>query len=65
MDVHAKPLGGRGLSALRVLSATVEEEVDICAVWPIGNYALGLRWGDGHDSGIFSYDLLRQLASHE
>ncbi len=27
----------------------------------VGNYALGLRWGDGHDSGIYSFRYLRRL----
>jgi DUF971 family protein len=27
----------------------------------IGNYALGLGWGDSHDSGIYSFRYLRAL----
>jgi len=27
----------------------------------VGNYALLFRWADGHDSGIYSYSLLRNL----
>ncbi|MEZ4227400.1 MAG: DUF971 domain-containing protein [Polyangiaceae bacterium] len=27
----------------------------------VGNYALGLTWGDGHASGIYSFRLLRRL----
>jgi DUF971 family protein len=27
----------------------------------VGNYALALRWGDGHDSGIYSFAFLRRL----
>ncbi len=27
----------------------------------VGNYALGLAWGDGHDSGIYSFRFLRAL----
>ncbi len=27
----------------------------------VGNYALRLHWGDGHDSGIYSYRWLRRL----
>ena len=29
----------------------------------VGGYALQLRWGDGHASGIFSFDYLKRLAS--
>jgi DUF971 family protein len=28
----------------------------------VGNYALSLRWGDGHDSGIYSFEYLLRLA---
>jgi len=27
----------------------------------VGNYAIGLTWGDGHSGGIFSFDYLRRL----
>jgi DUF971 family protein len=27
----------------------------------VGNYALGLGWGDGHDTGIYSFRFLRAL----
>jgi DUF971 family protein len=29
----------------------------------VGTYALQPFWGDGHSSGIFSFDYLKQLAS--
>jgi DUF971 family protein len=28
---------------------------------PIGNYALKMRWGDGHDQGIYTWEHLRKL----
>ena len=28
----------------------------------IGNYGLKLRWSDGHDTGIFDFRFLRQVA---
>ena len=30
-------------------------------ITPVGGYALGLKWFDGHDSGIYSYAYLRSL----
>lgn len=30
-------------------------------VGQVGNYALALRWGDGHDGGIYSFQFLRRL----
>jgi DUF971 family protein len=30
-------------------------------VEPIGNYALRLRWNDGHSTGIYSFEHLRRI----
>ena len=27
----------------------------------VGNYAMSLGWGDGHDTGIYTFDYLRRL----
>ncbi len=48
---------------LRVISATAAQATNLTAVWAIGNYAIGIRWGDRHAAGIYSYTLLRELAS--
>lgn len=29
----------------------------------VGNYALRIRWADGHDTGLFDFELLRRLGS--
>lgn len=50
---------GKGL--LKVLRSTVSEELALKSVSAVGNYAISLAWGDGHDSGIYSYRLLRTL----
>jgi DUF971 family protein len=28
---------------------------------PVGSYAVRISWNDGHDTGIYSYDHLRQI----
>jgi DUF971 family protein len=33
----------------------------LAEVAPVGGYALQLGWGDGHRSGIYSFELLRRL----
>ncbi|HET8898437.1 MAG TPA: DUF971 domain-containing protein [Rhodanobacteraceae bacterium] len=38
-----------------------KRQVNIDAVEPVGNYAVLLRFDDGHASGIFSWPLLHQL----
>lgn len=30
---------------------------------PVGGYALSLRWGDGHSTGIYSFAYLRKFSS--
>jgi DUF971 family protein len=59
---HAKPLSPKK-SALRIIESTIEEEVNLVQVWGVGNYAVGLRWGDGHDSGIYTFSFLRSLSN--
>ena len=38
-----------------------KQDVNIAAVEPIGNYAIRIRFTDGHDTGIYSWLLLLQL----
>lgn len=28
---------------------------------PMGNYAVQLQWGDGHDTGLYPFDRLREM----
>jgi DUF971 family protein len=51
--------------ALPVLKQVQSEPLTIAAMEPLGNYAYGIRFSDGHDTGIFSFDLLRQLGETE
>ena len=34
---------------------------DLKGIEMVGNYALQLTWGDGHRTGIYTFDHLRQL----
>lgn len=40
-----------------------KEDVSITDIRPVGNYAVALSFSDGHDSGIYSWDLLYKLGS--
>lgn len=40
---------------------TGKEEVTIDAIEPVGNYAVRLKFSDGHNTGLYSWKLLRQL----
>jgi DUF971 family protein len=41
---------------------TGKREVSIIAVEPVGHYALQLNFSDGHNTGIYSWDILYDLA---
>jgi DUF971 family protein len=42
-----------------------KRNVNIRAIEPIGNYAVLLRFDDGHESGLYSWTLLRQLGDEQ
>jgi DUF971 family protein len=46
---------------LPVISAADIEPLRIEGMKPVGNYAYTIAFSDGHDTGIFSLDLLQQL----
>ncbi len=41
--------------------AYIEKSFDLLNICHVGGYAVQLRWGDGHGTGIYSYDYLRSL----
>jgi len=43
----------------RISEAQVPPDIGFSEVWLVGNYAVGIRFTDGHDTGIFTYDALR------
>jgi DUF971 family protein len=42
---------------------TGKQDVSITDIRPVGNYAIALTFSDGHNSGIYSWDLLYKLGS--
>lgn len=40
---------------------TGKQDVKIVRLEPVGNYAVRIIFDDGHDSGLYSWDLLRRL----
>jgi DUF971 family protein len=47
---------------LPILSLAEAQPLRATAMNPVGNYAYQIDFNDGHRSGIFSFDLLRQLS---
>ena len=43
-------------------SEQVSADVKALAISPVGRYALQIRWSDGHDTGLYGFEYLRQHA---
>jgi DUF971 family protein len=44
---------------------TGKRDVSIIGVEPVGHYALQLNFSDGHNTGIYSWDILYDLATRQ
>lgn len=42
-----------------------KRNVNIAAIEPVGHYGVLLRFDDGHDTGIYSWDVLHDLGTHQ
>jgi DUF971 family protein len=58
LRVHSPSAEVRGHGPGQEVLQTGKKDVRINAVDPVGHYAVQLRFSDGHDTGIYSWDLL-------
>jgi DUF971 family protein len=49
------------VNLLPVLSAAETRPTNITGMEPVGNYAYSIEFSDGHNTGIYTLELLRQL----
>ncbi len=58
---------GEGSMAGTVHEATrfTEEQTTMSEAFPVGRYGLTPVWGDGHDTGIYTFKMLRRAAGLE
>jgi len=64
LRVYTPSAEARGHAPGQETLQTGKREVDIERVEPVGTYALRLVFSDGHDSGLYSWDLLYNLGKH-
>jgi len=48
-------------SSLTVLSAAEARPLMIDKMHPVGNYAYNIHFSDGHQAGIFTFEMLRRI----
>jgi DUF971 family protein len=51
----------QGHSGIKVVFHRPRKPVTMETLQPVGNYALSMIWSDGHATGIYRFDFLRQL----
>jgi DUF971 family protein len=51
----------RAPAALPIVSPAELAPLTLAAMKPIGNYAYGIHFSDGHNTGLFTFELLQQL----
>jgi len=62
LRVHSPSAEVKGHGPGQEVLQVGKERVNIDAVEPVGTYAVTLRFDDGHDTGIYSWKYLRELA---
>ena len=63
--IWAEGFTGDKALAVQRLAAEREGELHAVQIGVVGRYAISIQWSDGHDTGIYSYETLRQLCPCE
>ena len=59
---HDKPISVGKKNMLSIVDASIDQQITIKQISPVGNYAITITWADGHSTGIYNFDHLRELA---
>ncbi len=62
LRVHSPSAEVRGHGVGNEVLQIGKEDIRITGITPVGNYAVKLLFSDGHDSGLYSWDILNELA---
>ncbi len=65
LRVYSPSAAVRGHMPSQAVLQTGKREVGITDVQPVGNYAVKLVFSDGHDTGIYSWDILYRLGAQQ
>jgi DUF971 family protein len=52
-------------TSLTILSTAETQPLKLLDMSPVGNYAYSIKFSDGHDTGIYTFVLLRELGREE
>lgn len=65
LRVHSPSAEVQGHGPGQEVLQTGKREVGIAAIEQVGNYAVQIRFTDGHDTGIYSWELLYRLGDQQ
>ena len=65
LRVYSPSAEVRGHSESERVLQTGKKHVGITAIEPVGNYAIRIVFDDGHDTGIYSWAFLADLAQNQ
>ena len=65
LRVHSPSAEVRGHGPGQEVLQTGKRNVALLGVEPVGHYAIKPRFSDGHDSGLFTWDYLHELCTHQ
>ena len=64
LRVYSPSAEVRGHSRDQAVLQVGKEDVNITQIEPIGRYAIKLAFDDGHDTGLYSWDMLYDLGEN-
>lgn len=65
LRVHSPSAEVRGHGPGQEVLQTGKRDVEITAIEPVGHYAIRIVFSDGHDSGIYSWDVLQSFCQRQ
>ena len=65
LRVHSPSAAVQGHSPEQGVLQTGKKEINIEHIKPVGNYAIQLDFSDGHNTGLYSWDLLYNYGIHQ
>ncbi|MEJ1958694.1 MAG: DUF971 domain-containing protein [Nitrosomonadales bacterium] len=65
LRVHSPSAEVRGHGVGQEVLQVGKRNVKLIEVTPVGSYALKLAFDDGHDSGLYTWDYLRELGKNQ
>lgn len=65
LRVYSPSAEVRGHSPGQEVLQVGKENVNITAIEPVGHYAVKIYFDDGHNTGLYTWDLLHNLGAHQ